>query len=439
MDNDNEFNYSSDNNFKQIPSKNKNGFGKTIFIPFISGIVGAALVVGICFGVPNVKNKIFNLNSSTTSESQSSGSSKSSNSEYNAKLMDIAEYSETSVAVAESVLPSVVGITVEYNVSSFGQTGVATATGSGVIISEDGYIITNNHVINAESSSIYYQVTEATSIKVHLYGDDDDVQYDAEVVGSDSTSDLAVLKIEPKEDLTAIKIGDSDNLRVGEFVMAVGNPLGLDSSITCGVISALDREVTDSEGNTYLTIQTDAAINSGNSGGALVNSKGELIGINSLKLSNSSSSETTIEGIGFAIPINSSMDVINQLIEYGTVKRPYIGITGSSLTEALAERYNYPVGVYVESVEDDGPAKDAGLEVGDVITEVEGQAVKSVEEINRIKNTYSIGDTITLKVYRDNDYIDVDITLGETPEETDESESPTVQNQSDLYNYYYQY
>ena len=439
MDNDNEFNYSSDNNFKQIPTKNKRGFGKTVFIPFVSGIIGAALVVGVCFGVPTVKNKIFNLNSSTTSESNSSDSSKSSNSEYNAKLMDIAEYSETSVAVAESVLPSVVGITVEYNVSSFGQTGVATATGSGVIISEDGYIITNNHVINAESSSIYYQVTEATSIKVHLYGDDDDVQYDAEVVGSDSTSDLAVLKIEPKESLTAIKIGDSDNLRVGEFVMAVGNPLGLDSSVTCGVISALDREVTDSEGNTYLTIQTDAAINSGNSGGALVNSKGELIGINSLKLSNSSSSETTIEGIGFAIPINSSMDVINQLIEYGSVKRPYIGITGSSLTEALAERYNYPVGVYVESVEDDGPAKDAGLEVGDVITEVEGQAVKSVEEINRIKNTYSIGDTITLKVYRDNDYIDVKLTLGEMPEETEETESPTLQDQSNLYNYYYQY
>lgn len=439
MDNDNEFNYSSDNNFKQIPTKNKRGFGKTVFIPFVSGIIGAALVVGVCFGVPTVKNKIFNLNSSTSSESNSSGSSKSSNSEYNAKLMDIAEYSETSVAVAESVLPSVVGITVEYNVSSFGQTGVATATGSGVIISEDGYIITNNHVINAESSSIYYQVTEATSIKVHLYGDDDDVQYDAEVIGSDSTSDLAVLKIEPKESLTAIKIGDSDNLRVGEFVMAVGNPLGLDSSVTCGVISALDREVTDSEGNAYLTIQTDAAINSGNSGGALVNSKGELIGINSLKLSNSSSSETTIEGIGFAIPINSSMDVINQLIEYGSVKRPYIGITGSSLTEALAERYNYPVGVYVESVEDDGPAKAAGLEVGDVITEVEGQAVKSVEEINRIKNTYSIGDTITLKVYRDNDYIDVKLTLGEMPEETEETESPTLQDQSNLYNYYYQY
>ena len=266
----------------------------------------------------------------------------------------------------------------------------------------------------------------------------DDVQYEAEVVGSDSTSDLAVLKIEPDQELTAIKIGDSDNLRVGEFVMAVGNPLGLDSSVTCGVISALNREVTDSDGNTYLTIQTDAAINSGNSGGALVNSKGELIGINSLKLSNSSSSETTIEGIGFAIPVNSSMDIIDQLIEYGTVRRPYIGISGSSLTEALSERYNYPVGVYVESVEEGGPAEEAGLEVGDVITEVDGQAVESVEEINTIKNTYSIGDTISLTVYRNNDYITIDVTLGETPEETEE-ETPTLENQSDLYNYYFNY
>lgn len=437
MDNDNEFNYSSDNNFKQVPVKNKNGFGKTVFVPLISGIVGAALVVGVCFGIPSVKERLLSLNSSTASENGSSNSA-SANSEYNATLMDIAEYSETSVAVAESVLPSVVGITVEYNVSSFGQSGIATATGSGVIISEDGYIITNNHVINAESSSIYYQVTEATSIKVHLYGDSDDVQYEAEVVGSDSTSDLAVLKIESDQELTAIKIGDSDNLRVGEFVMAVGNPLGLDSSVTCGVISALNREVTDSDGNTYLTIQTDAAINSGNSGGALVNSKGELIGINSLKLSNSSSSETTIEGIGFAIPVNSSMDIIDQLIEYGTVRRPYIGISGSSLTEALSERYNYPVGVYVESVEEGGPAEEAGLEVGDVITEVDGQAVESVEEINTIKNTYSIGDTISLTVYRNNDYITVDVTLGETPEETEE-ETPTLENQSDLYNYYFNY
>ena len=153
MDNDNEFNYSSDNNFKQVPKKN-NGFGKTVFVPFLSGIVGTALVLGVCFGVPNIKNKLIGSNSSVNTDGNSSNSA--SNSEYNAKLMDIAEFSETSVAVAEKVLPSVVGINVEYSIaSSFGQTGVAEAAGSGVIISKDGYIITNNHVINASSSSTF--------------------------------------------------------------------------------------------------------------------------------------------------------------------------------------------------------------------------------------------------------------------------------------------
>lgn len=266
------------------------GFGKTVLVPFISGILGASLVLGVGFGVPNIRNSILNGNAKITKENEPSSSSSnkvsklSDNSSYNAKLMDLAGYSETSVAVAEMVRPSVVGITVTYNVSTFGGSTTANATGSGVIISEDGYIITNNHVVNTESSSYFYQVTEATGIKVHLYGDSDDKLYDAKVIGSDSSTDLAVLKIEA-ENLKAIEVGDSDNLRVGEFVMAVGNPLGLDSSITCGVISALDRKVDDNDGNTFTTIQTDAAINSGNSGGALVNSKGELIGINSMKLS----------------------------------------------------------------------------------------------------------------------------------------------------------
>jgi len=433
MNNDTEFNYSSNNNFKQIPKQPKqNSFGKSFMVPFVSGILGASLMLGICFGVPNIKNKLIDTEvvseKDTTSEEKKSSTtpSTSQNSSYNAKLMDIAEYSETAIAVAEASLPSVVGITVTYNVSAFGGSTTATATGSGVIISEDGYIITNNHVINTESSSSYYQVTEATGITVHLYGEAEDKLYDAEIIGSDSSTDLAVLKIDA-ENLQAIKIGDSDNLRVGEFVMAVGNPLGLDSSITCGVISALNRKVDDEDGNSYNTIQTDAAINAGNSGGALINSKGELIGINSLKLSGDG-----IEGIGFAMPINSSMTIINQLIEFGIVKRPYIGITGSALTEALSKRYNLPVGVYVESVMDDGPASQAGIEVGDIITEVEGKAVTSVEEINEIKNTYEIGDTISLKIYRNNEYKTIKLTLGETPtqEEKDEENTDKENNTS---------
>ena len=428
MDNDNEFNYSADNNFKQMPKKEKKGFGKTVFIPFVSGVIGASLVVGTCFGVPSIKNNLFKLESSVNQDEKSTTSSKktsSNNSSYNATLMNLTEYSETAVAVAESVLPSVVGITVTYNVSTFGGTTSATATGSGVVISENGYIITNNHVVNSESNSSYYQVTEATGIKVHLYGDEDDVLYDAEIIGNDSSTDLAVLKIDA-EDLKAIKVGDSDNLRVGEFVMAVGNPLGLDSSITCGVISALNRIVDDEDGNKFVTIQTDAAINSGNSGGALVNSKGELIGINSMKFSGNG-----IEGIGFAMPINSSMDIINQLIEFGTVKRPYIGISGRNVSEELAKKYDTPVGIYVDSAEEGTPAQEAGIKKGDIITEIEGNEVSTVEELNEIKNTYEVGDKVKLKIYRDKDYIDIEVTLGDTPPQ--ETQKGTLE---DYYNQY---
>ncbi len=353
MDNDNEFSYSPKNDFKQVPNFPKgSGFGSKVVIPFVSGVLGACLVGGICFGVPSIRDSLLNTNNTTKNtvkeEANKSTSSKKEqdNSNYSAKLIDIGEFSETSVAVAEDVLPSVVGITVSYDVSGFGGTSTATASGSGVIISEDGYIITNNHVVSSSSSSFYYSISEAKEVKVHLYGDNDDKLYDAKIVGRDEETDLAVLKIDAK-DLDAIKIGDSSNLRVGEFVMAVGNPLGLESSTSTGIVSATDRKVQDGS-YTFTTIQIDAAINSGNSGGALVNSKGELIGINFLK-----ASSTGVEGIGFAIPINSAMDTINDLIEVGYVKKPYIGIAGRNVTEELAKQYDSKVGVYVDSVEKD--------------------------------------------------------------------------------------
>lgn len=428
MNNNNEFNYTSSDEFKQI-NKKSSKFGSNFILPFISGILGASLILGIGFGVPEVKNKLFNgitIKQENLATKQQN-TIQSNNSEYNATLMDIAEYSETSVAVAEKVLPSVVGITVTYNVqSAFGGSAEAQAAGSGIIITEDGYIITNNHVISSESSTSYYQITEATAIQVHLYGESEDTLYEAKVIGSDETTDLAVLKID-KDNLTPIEIGDSDNLRSGEFVMAIGNPMGMNSSVTAGIISALNREIT-SEGKTFVTIQTDAPINAGNSGGALVNSRGELIGINTLKLSSG-------EGIGFAIPINSSIPIIDQLIEYGTVKRPYIGITGSTLDESTAKRYNVPEGVYVEEILEDGPA-EGKLEVGDIITEAEGTKVTSISEINNVKNNYEIGDEFTLKVYRNNNYINVKITLAETPEETNTSSNNTNQNYYNYYEYY---
>ena len=419
MNEENDFNFSNDNKFKKSSLKtySSNGFGKSVLVPFLSGIIGAALVIGTCFGVPTIKSKLVGTSSkiTTTTSSSDSGSS----------VVNIADYSNTSISVAEKVLPSVVGITVTYQVNSvFGGSGTTEAAGSGIIISDDGYILTNNHVISSDTStSSFYAITEATSIKVNLYNSDE--TFDATVIGTDSYTDLAVLKID-KTGLTPATLGDSNNVKVGEFVMAIGNPLGMDYSVTTGVVSAVNREV-ESEGTTYYAIQTDAAINSGNSGGALVNANGEVIGVNTLKLSG-----TGIEGIGFAIPISSTTSVVNQLIEYQTVKRPYIGILGSSVDNQTAQRYNLPEGIYVESVEENSPAQKAGIVQSDIITKINGQEVKSVNELNQIKNTCSIGDTVTLTVYRNNATQDIQVTLAETPEEESDNEQTNSSNQPQI-------
>ena len=192
--------------------------------------------------------------------------------------------------------------------------------------------------------------------------------------------------------------------------MAVGNPLGLQSSITCGVVSAVNREITDTDGKKYTLIQTDAAINSGNSGGALVNSEGKVIGVNTLKLSGED-----IEGMGFAIPINSTTDITSQLIQYSKVKRPYIGITGMDLTEKLAKENHLVEGIYVKSIDDFSAAEKAGLKPGDVIIEADGKKIKTMDELTEIKNSHKIGDEISVKVNRDGQEKDLTLKLGEQP------------------------
>ena len=191
--------------------------------------------------------------------------------------------------------------------------------------------------------------------------------------------------------------------------MAVGNPMGMDSTVTCGIVSAVNREVTDSDGKTYTLIQTDAAINAGNSGGALVNSEGKVIGINTLKLEG-----TGIEGLGFAIPINSTTDITSQLIEYSKVKRPYIGLTGMDLDEETAKKYNLVPGVYVKSIEDFSSAEKAGIKPGDVIIEADGTKISSMDDLNKIKNSHKIGDEMKIKVNREGQERELTITLGET-------------------------
>ena len=273
----------------KIKNKNSSNFGKTILIPFVSGILGTVLVIGACIGIPGIRNgiskQIVGLSNNNTNTSTSAPI-------LNTEHISLENYSDTAIAAANKVLPSIVGIKIEFAVNSkFNHgTSVASAEGSGIIISEDGYILTNNHVVNSTSTSSFYEVEEASKVTVKLYNDN--TEYEAKIIGTDEQTDLAVIKIN-KTGLTAAELGDSDGVQVGEFAMAIGNPLGLSSSVTSGIISAVNREVTDEDGNTYVAIQTDASINSGNSGGALVNSQGQVIGVNTLKLSG-----TGVEGVG---------------------------------------------------------------------------------------------------------------------------------------------
>ena len=414
-------------NFEAVKANNKNtanskksrtnnsGFGKTVLVPFVSGVVGCAIVVGTCFGVPSIRTKLLSSNS-TTSTSNSSNSNVSGY----VSQTSLSNYSDTAVYAANKILPSVVGIEVQYSVNSmlsmFGsrsQSQTATATGSGIIISEDGYILTNNHIVSTSSSSSnssssnYYSVSEAEKVTVTLFNDDK--TYDAKIVGTDEQTDLAVIKIE-KTDLPKAEFADSDNIKVGEFAMAVGNPLGMQSSITCGVVSAVNSKITDSDGKEFTLIQTDAAINAGNSGGALVNSQGQVIGINTLKLQG-----TGIEGMGFAIPINSTTDITSQLIQYSKVKRPYIGITGMDLSENTAKANNLVKGIYVKAIDDFSAAEKAGVKIGDVIIEADGTKISTMDELNSIKNKHSIGDEMKIKVNRDGQEKELTLTLGEQP------------------------
>ena len=401
---------SSSYNKNEKSQKNKTGFGKTVILPFVSGVVGCSVVLGTCFGVPSIRAKLINNSSSNISTSNSS----STQSNGYVTQTALSNYSDTAVYAANKILPSIVGIKIEYTVNTqsfFGRSSssTATASGSGIIISDDGYILTNNHVVSSSTSesNSYYQITDAGKVTVTLFGDE--TEYEAKIVGQDEQTDLAVIKIE-KTGLTKADFADSDSVKVGEFAMAVGNPVNMNSTVTTGIVSAVNRKITDSDGKTYTCIQTDAAINSGNSGGALVNSEGKVIGINTLKLSG-----TGIEGIGFAIPINSTTDITSQLIQYSKVKRPFIGISGIDLNAETAKTYNLVEGVYVKSVEDFSAAEKAGLKAGDVIIEVEGKSIKTMNELNEVKNSHKIGDELKLKINRNGTEKEITLTLGEQP------------------------
>lgn len=287
--------------------------------------------------------------------------------------------------INKAVGPSVVGISGQTKLGGFLNQTVDLGSGSGVIVSADGYIITNNHVIQ-----------DASKLKVIL---NTQQEYDAAVVGADVRTDIAILKIDAP-DLVPVSLGDSSMLEVGDLAVAIGNPLGqeLAGSVTAGVVSALNRTITV-DGKRFNLIQTDAAINPGNSGGALVNCFGELIGINTVKLSS-----TEVEGIGFAIPINEIKPIMNELISSGRVSgRPIIGLTG---TDA-------PYGVVVVSVIEGMPAQKAGIKEGDLIVKVNDKPVTTIQEVNLIRDEFKPGDTLAVTIYRDNELQTVNIVLEE--------------------------
>ena len=302
------------------------------------------------------------------------------------------------VAVAEIAGPSVVGVKVDYYMQSmFGQLEETSGEGSGIVYSADGYIITNYHVIEDAHNSTSATVTVTLS---------DDQEYEAEIIGCDEVTDLAVLKIEATG-LTPATFGNSDELKVGELAVAIGNPLGQEfaGSVTVGYISALNRSIT-TDGRTYQLIQTDAAINPGNSGGALVNAKGEVIGINTVKIT-----DTTVEGLGFSIPSNDAVKIVTELIQTGKIVRPYIGIYGIDLDSVTAKRNKLVEGIYIYQVFSHTPADDAGLSKGDIIVEFDGTEVTTKQELNNLKNAKAIGDKVKIKFYRMGEYHEVELVL----------------------------
>lgn len=290
---------------------------------------------------------------------------------------------------------STVGITTSVTTNYFGFQTTAAVSGSGFILTENGYIVTNYHVIE-----------DADDIKVTTY---DDTAYQAELIGYDEDNDLAILKIDA-EGLTPVILGDSDQINVGDSVIAIGNPLGeLTFSLTQGAVSALNRKVTID--NTAMTlIQTDCAINSGNSGGALFNTHGEVIGITNAKYSGGSSSgEASVDNIGFAIPINSVREIIESIIENGYVMKPYIGVS----VYDLGTRYRTSglVGVAIQEVEEGSPAAAAGLKEDDIITKVNGTEISSTSEFQSILSGAEEGDILILTVYRQGETVEAEVEL----------------------------
>lgn len=427
------------------PPKKKNHF----WMKAVAFVAAMAIVsvgsIGIYNGVQN-SNKLVTADSSTSASDSTDSTTTDTTQQDSSKAQSTTVKGDAAKSwielasgtnamsisdIVKKVTPSVVGVQAtfkmpnNYNYSyGFGMFGNGngngngnsgdnsssmTGVGTGIIMREDGYIVTNAHVIYDSE----YGCGEATAVEIRM--SDEETTYDAKVVAYDIETDLAVLKVD-QTGLTAAEFGDSDQCQVGDAVVAIGNPLGLElqNTVTCGIISALNRKVTIND-KTMTLIQTDTAINNGNSGGPLINSSGQVIGINSAKMSSSvSSSGATIEGIGFAIPMTEAREIVDDLINYGYVTgRPQLGISCQDVSEAVSQAYNLPIGAYVISVTEGGAADEAGLQVGDVITAINDNKIETTEELNNYKNEYNAGDTVTLTIVRNGQEQKVSVVLQE--------------------------
>ena len=317
---------------------------------------------------------------------------------------------------------SVVGISCDATATVSGQTLRRSVTGSGFIVTADGYIVTNYHVVeNASSITVNTQSGE---------------QYEGTLIGRDSSADMAVLKIEA-EDLAPVTLGSSASLAIGDMVVAIGNPLSaLEATQTVGYISGKNREVT-TDSNVVNMLQTDVAINSGNSGGPLFNMRGEVVGITTAKYSGTTSSGASIEGISFAIPIDDLKKSIEELQTDGFIRSAYIGIRGMDVDAAVVDTYGLPNGAYVESVEPGYAAEAAGVQPKDIIVGLGDEAVTSFNSLARALRSFQAGEETTIRVYRSGSYLELPITLSQRPQEetgTTQSTEETAENRYEYFN-----
>lgn len=395
--------FENDNRVQVVKTKRKSNFKAYIALVIITSIISSSTVGGALYlKFSSELDKKFGTDNVVSSVSKNTSSNV-----LDGLLKTSLTKGSPVTQIAKQVGPSVVGIRMTYvdpEVSFFGQQGGSTSEGSGIIVSQDGYIMTNYHVVQYADPK--NGLNNDTTLEVFL---PDKRQAKGKFVGGDSKNDLAVVKID-LNNLPAAELGDSSQLEVGELAVAIGNPLGMEfaGSVTVGVISALNRTI-DTEGQSLKLIQTDAAINPGNSGGALVNSQGQVIGINSAKIASQG-----VEGLGFAIPVNDAKPIIDQLIMFGYVKgRPFIGLTGREITQVLSQQYDIPIGIYVVDIADGSGAANAGIKKGDILISLAGKDIKSLKDLDNVKMSYKAGDTVKAVVSRNGQKLELSLTFSE--------------------------